>query len=111
MGGGVIANGLQKPAGCGSATRVTLDQLPVGQPARLIAIDWAALVPEEAHRLRVLGLDEGARIALAYRGVFGGSDPLAVEVGRMTVALRRVHARAMQVEQVDPASLKGGIAA
>ena len=33
-----------------------------------------------------------------YRGVFGGSDPLAVQVGSMTVALRRVHAAAMTVE-------------
>lgn len=82
---------------------VTLDQLPVGRPARIVAIDWAALVPDEAQRLRSLGIDEGARIALAYRGVFGGRDPLAIEVGRMTVALRRVHARAMQVEVPETA--------
>lgn len=37
---------------------------------------------------------------LAYRGVFAGRDPLAVEIGRMTVALRRVHARAMTVEPI-----------
>lgn len=80
---------------------VTLDQLPLGQPARIVAIDWAALVPEEAQRLRSLGIDEGARIALAYSGVFGGRDPLAVEVGRMTVALRRVHARAMSVVELS----------
>jgi ferrous iron transport protein A len=30
--------------------------------------------------------------------VFAGRDPLAITIGRMTVALRRVHARAMQVE-------------
>jgi ferrous iron transport protein A len=29
-----------------------------------------------------------------------GRDPLAVTVGRMTVALRRVHARAMTVEAI-----------
>jgi ferrous iron transport protein A len=34
----------------------------------------------------------------AYRGIFGARDPIAIEIGRMTVALRRVHARAMQVE-------------
>jgi ferrous iron transport protein A len=77
---------------------MTLDQLPLGQPARIVAVDWTMLVPEEAQRLRALGIDEGARIGLAYRGVFGGADPLAVEVGRMTVALRRIHARAMTVE-------------
>jgi ferrous iron transport protein A len=77
---------------------VTLDQLPLGTLARIVAVDWDALVPEEAHRLRALGLDTGAEVRLAYRGVFMTRDPLAVEVGRMTVALRRVHARAMQVE-------------
>jgi len=77
---------------------MTLDLLPVGQRARIVAVDWSLLVEEEAHRLRALGLDEGARVAVSHRGVFAGSDPLAVMVGRMTVALRRSHARAMQVE-------------
>ncbi len=38
---------------------------------------------------------------MAHRGVFGGRDPLAVTIGRMTVALRRAHARAMEVESSD----------
>ena len=63
-------------------------------------MDWAQLVPEEAPRLRALGIDSGAKVALAYRGVFAGRDPLALEIGRMTIALRRVHARAMTVETV-----------
>ena len=37
-------------------------------------------------------------ITPAHRGIFGGADPLAITVGRMTVALRRSHARAMRVE-------------
>ena len=77
---------------------MTLDELPLGVSARIIAVDWTALVTEEAHRLRALGLEEGAEVRLAYRGVFMTRDPLAVEVGRMTVALRRVHGRAMTVE-------------
>ena len=75
-----------------------LDELPLGQPARITVVDWAQLVPEEAQRLRALGLDSGAKVTLAYRGVFAGRDPLALEIGRMTVAVRRVHARAMTVE-------------
>ena len=75
-----------------------LDELPIGQPARIAKVDWTALVPEEAQRLRALGIDEGAEVSLAYRGIFGGRDPLALEIGRMTVALRRAHARAMTVE-------------
>ena len=79
---------------------MTLDLLPVGQRARIVAIDWSQLVAEEGQRLRSLGIDEGTRIAIAHRGVFSGKDPIAVIVGRMTVALRRVHARAMQVELI-----------
>jgi ferrous iron transport protein A len=77
---------------------MTLDLLPVGRRARIVAVDWSQLVAEEALRLRALGLDEGARVAVSHRGVFGGRDPIAVMVGRMTVAMRRAHAQAMQVE-------------
>ncbi len=77
---------------------MTLDSLPAGNSARITAIDWAQLAEEEGQRLRALGLDVGAKVSVSHRGVFAGRDPLAVEVGRMTVALRRVHAQAMQVE-------------
>jgi ferrous iron transport protein A len=65
---------------------VTLDNLPLETPARIVAVDWAALVAEEAQRLRALGIDVGARITVAHRGVWAGRDPLAIMVGRMTVA-------------------------
>jgi ferrous iron transport protein A len=77
---------------------MTLDILPAGRPARIVAVDWAALAAEEAQRLRAMGIDAGAKVAVAHRGIFGTRDPLAISVGRMTVALRRVHASAMQVE-------------
>jgi ferrous iron transport protein A len=77
---------------------MTLDLLPLGRRARIVAIDWAQLAEDEGQRLRALGIDAGARISVAHRGIFVGRDPLAVEIGRMTVALRRSHARAMQVE-------------
>lgn len=76
---------------------MTLDVLPLGHPASIIAVDWPQLAPEEAQRLKALGLDAGARVSVAHRGIFGTADPLAVTVGRMTIALRRVHARAMAV--------------
>ena len=79
---------------------MTLDTLPVDRMARIIQVDWACLAPEEGQRLRALGIDVGAKVTVSHRGVFLGSDPLAVMVGRMTVALRRMHARAMQVEPV-----------
>ncbi len=77
---------------------MTLDLLPLGRRARIVAVDWSLLAEEEGQRLRALGIDAGAKVSVAHRGVFAGSDPLAVEIGRMTVALRRGHARAMQVE-------------
>ena len=79
---------------------MTLDQLPLGPEARIVAVDWTLLANEEGQRLRALGIDQGAVVAVAHRGVFGGGDPLALTIGRMTVALRRSHARAMQVETV-----------
>ena len=79
---------------------MTLDTLPVGQRARIVAVDWSVLADEEGRRLRALGIEEGARIAVSHRGVFGGRDPIAVMVGRMTVALRRAHASVMKVETV-----------
>ena len=79
---------------------MTLDQLPLGPTARITSVDWSLLADEEAQRLRALGIDTGAEVAVAHRGVFGGGDPLALTIGRMTVALRRSHARAMQVEAI-----------
>lgn len=84
-------------------TLMTLDKLPVGQRARIVSVDWDALVEEEALRLRALGLDVGSQLSVSHRGVFGGTDPLALRVGRMTVALRRAHARAMRVTVVERA--------
>ena len=80
---------------------MTLDALRPATPARIVSVDWDRLAEDEAKRLRALGLDEGAEIALLHRGVFGGRDPLAVRVGRMTVALRRSHAAAIEIEIVD----------
>jgi len=75
----------------------TLDLLPPLQRATIVAVDWATLAPEEAKRLKAMGIDEGAQVTVAHRGIFGTRDPLALTVGRMTVAVRRAHARAMRV--------------
>ena len=79
---------------------MTLEGLSIGQRARIVSVEWDRIAPEDGKRLRALGIDEGARIAIAHRGVFGGSDPIAILIGRMTVALRRAHAAAMTVEQL-----------
>ncbi len=77
---------------------MTLDLLPIGQRARIAAIDWSRLVDEEAQRLQALGIEIGAKVSIAHRGVLGGRDPIALAIGRMTIALRRAHAQAIEVE-------------
>ena len=79
---------------------MTLDALPTRTRARITAVDWDQLAPEEATRLQALGIDAGAEVEVAHRGVFAGRDPIALSIGRMTVALRRMHARAMSVEAI-----------
>lgn len=77
---------------------MTLDGLETGAAARIVAVEWSALAPDEAKRLQALGFDAGAEIAIAHRGILFGRDPLAIRIGSMTVALRRSHARAIAVE-------------
>ena len=75
---------------------LSLDELKVGTRARIELIDWPSLEPSEASRLRHFGFDEGVTVEPLHLGPFG-RDPLAVRVGRMTVAIRRSHARAVHV--------------
>ena len=75
---------------------VTLDQLQRGRVARVVAIDWDRLDPSDASRLRHFGFDEDVRVEALHLGPFG-KDPLAVRVGRMSVAIRRKHAAAIRV--------------
>ena len=76
---------------------LTLDRLERGLPARVVAIGWDALGAAEANRLRNFGFDEGVRVELLHQGPFG-RDPIAIRIGRMTVAIRRRHALAVQVQ-------------
>jgi ferrous iron transport protein A len=75
---------------------LSLDELKVGSRAEIAAIDWSALEESEASRLRHFGFDEGVTVEPLHLGPFG-RDPLAIRVGRMTVAIRRKHARAVRV--------------
>lgn len=76
---------------------MSLDDLPLRQNARIAGIDWDVLRAADAKRLRELGFDEGVAIEALHRAPFG-RDPIACRVGRMTVAIRRVHAAAIRVE-------------
>ena len=75
---------------------VGLDKLAVGTTARVLAIDWALLDEAESCRLRHFGFDEGVTVQPLHLGPFG-RDPIAIRVGRMTVAIRRKHAGAVRV--------------
>lgn len=73
-----------------------LDQLPFRTPATVSAIDWAALSDGDGKRLRNLGFDEGVEVEALHAAPWG-KDPLAVRIGRMTVAMRRAQAGAVSV--------------
>jgi ferrous iron transport protein A len=89
-----------------------LDELPLRQSARITDIDWSVLADEEALRLVALGFEPGAELRIAHRGVLFGRDPLAIRLGRMTIGIRRAHARAIAVEVLpETATSSPGLAA
>jgi ferrous iron transport protein A len=77
---------------------VRLDQLPLNKRARITGVDWARLAPSEGRRLREFGFDDGMDVEALHRGWFLFRDPIAVRIGRMTVAIRKAHAAAIEVE-------------
>lgn len=77
----------------------SLDRLAIGTKARVCAVDWAALDEAEGCRLRHFGFDEGVVVEPLHLGPFG-RDPIAIRIGRMTVAIRRRHAGAIQVQPI-----------
>jgi ferrous iron transport protein A len=79
-----------------SPDAMSLDQLKLGTKARVSFIDWTALDHAEVCRLRHFGFDEGVAVEPLHLGPFG-RDPIAIRVGRMTVAIRRKHAGAVRV--------------
>lgn len=78
------------------ATR--LDQLEIGAKAVVMRLDDTQLSAPAIRRLRAVGVNEGASVELLHQGVLLARDPLAVRVGRMTLALRVAQAAAIEVE-------------
>jgi ferrous iron transport protein A len=83
------------------STAIRLDQLPFRTPATVTGVAWDVLAPAEARRLRNLGLDDGVTVESLHAAPFG-RDPLAVRIGRMTVAMRRANAHAVMVDAPAP---------
>ncbi|GAB5349791.1 FeoA family protein [Alteriqipengyuania sp. 357] len=77
---------------------MTLESLEPGTTARIATIDWNALPIADAKRMRALGFDSGVEVRMAHHGVFGGRDPVAITIGRMTIALRKSQAAAISLE-------------
>jgi ferrous iron transport protein A len=75
---------------------IGLDRLTVGTRAYVVGVDWPALDEGEACRLKHFGFEEGVTVEPLHLGPFG-RDPIAIRVGRMTVAIRRRHASAISV--------------
>ena len=80
-----------------------LDQLAYHRPATVVSVDWAALSEGEQRRLRNMGLDEGVRVEALHGGPFG-RDPIAVRIGRMTLAMRKAQAHVIHVTEGAPAA-------
>jgi ferrous iron transport protein A len=79
---------------------LSLDQLALGTKAHVISVDWAVLDEAEANRLKHFGFDEGVAVEALHLGPFG-RDPIAIRVGRTTVAIRRKHAGAVRVVPLE----------
>ena len=84
-------------------TPLRLDELPLRHAAIVAEIDWDALRPGEARRLRELGFDQGVAIEALHVGPIG-RDPIACRVGRMTIAVRRAAAGAIHVDPLPAAT-------
>lgn len=82
--------------------RISLEKLDLRRAAVVAAIDWSRLADPEARRLRELGFDEGVSIEVLHRATLG-RGPIACRIGRMTVALRRAVAGAIDVAILSPA--------
>lgn len=80
---------------------MTLADLPLSSEATITAIDWTALSERDGRRLRELGFDEGVAVEPLHGAGFVTRDPLAVRIGRMTVAIRRAHAHAIEVDPIS----------
>lgn len=79
-----------------------LDELPKKEAARITRIDWDAIDPAEGQRLREFGICEGAAVELLHRGGLLRPGAVACRIGRMTIAMRAAHARAIEVGQEAP---------
>ena len=82
----------------------TLEHLPRGSTARVLAVQAPAQQPDWAEQLSDLGFVSGEQVAVLARGM-PGADPLVVRVGLSTYALRRAEAACVQVAPTETPAL------
>ena len=75
---------------------MTLDDLPIGQVARVAHHTADKMSIELTERLEEIGFTLGENVAVLARGVPGG-DPLVVRIGQSRFALRRTEAQRVHV--------------
>lgn len=75
---------------------LTLDDLSIGQTARVTSIATTEPQSDTAGQLEDIGFTLGEMVVVLTRGVPGG-DPLVVRVGQSRFALRRIEARCIRV--------------
>ncbi len=92
----VIDNELQNRDSAGPD--LTLDELPVGRHGVVTTINASQLGEIAAQRLLAMGLERGAMVEPLHKGVLWAHDPVAVRVGRRTLALRRSQAQSIEVD-------------
>ena len=76
-----------------------LSDLKIGESSIIFGFDTARLEDQDfavdlEDRLLEIGFEEGLSVEVLHQGPFG-RDPIAVKVGTMTVALRRMEAEAI----------------
>jgi ferrous iron transport protein A len=79
---------------------MTLDDLRVGQIARVIGASDGSVAAELRSRLEDVGFVSGELVEVLTRAALGG-DPMVVRVGHSRFALRRNEARCVDVTMND----------
>jgi len=82
-----------------------LSDLKIGEKNTVLGFDTARLDDQEfatdlEDRLLEIGFEEGLDVEILHQGPFGG-DPIAVKIGTMTVALRKLEAAAIILAEVS----------
>ncbi|SDE23561.1 MULTISPECIES: FeoA family protein [Kordiimonas] len=81
---------------------VALGTMKPGMFGHVIAFDTTDIPdidPDTADRLREMGFAEDLEVEVLHQSLIG-RDPIAVRIGRMTVALRRREANIVKVQLV-----------